>query len=413
MNERLNKLTHQERKICAGVMSGTSLDGIDIAFCEITGHGAHAAVQLLYFETVAYTGAERDALLFACSPETGTVAEICLLNKDIGLKIGTSVAAAAKRAGIPLSALDFVSSHGQTVFHAPAQGATLQIGDLAEIAACTGTLAVGDFRPSDMAYGGQGAPLVPYSDQILYRSPNQSRILINIGGISNLTALPKGTDQTKPLLAFDTGPGNVLSDNLIRLHSAGASAYDPEGKTAAGGTVSEALHKSMIQEDAFPLLPPPKSTGRERYTMAYAEKLLHRGRGMGLGFPDILATATDYTATTIASAIKNYVKFSPDEIYVSGGGWHNLFLRQQLQTHLGQEILPAELLGISGDAKEAVAFALLGHAFLLGEVNNVPGATGASRGVVMGKLAFPSGAAVSSPAAPRGSPSSDPAGAAP
>lgn len=192
-------------------------------------------------------------------------------------------------------------------------------------------------------------------------------------------------------MPLDIGPGNVLSDNLVRLYTDGKSTYDKNGEIAFSGKISEALADSMIKEDGFQRMPPPKSTGREQYTMDYAKELLDRGQAMGLKFTEILATVTDYTALTIADAVREYIDFSPDEIYISGGGWHNLFLRQQLQKRLGKEVLPAEMLGISGDAKEAVAFAVLGNAFLFGEVNNIPSATGASRGVVMGKLALPSG----------------------
>ena len=203
MIARLTEITDKKSRLCAGVMSGTSLAGIDIALCEITGRGNDIKVQLLHFETAAYTKEEKASLLRACSPETSSVEDICLLNKKLGTRIGSAVAAAAKRVDIPLSAIDFVASHGQTVYHAPAAGATLQIGDLTEIAAATGAVTVGDFRPSDMAYGGQGAPLVPYVDNVLYRSRDVTRVLVNIGGMSNLTTLGQKDD----LLAFGHRPG--------------------------------------------------------------------------------------------------------------------------------------------------------------------------------------------------------------
>lgn len=390
MITQLYKIVNKETRLCAGVMSGTSLDGIDIAFCEITGHGRTVSVQLRYFETVPYADADRARLLRACAPETSTVEDICILNKTLGKQIGVSVAEAAQRAGIALREIDFISSHGQTVYHAPAAGATLQIGDLAEIAAVTGAITVGDFRPSDMAYGGEGAPLVPYVDDVLYRSETVSRVLVNIGGMANLTALCKGGGEQETL-AFDTGPGNVLADHLVRLHCGGELLYDEGGEIACSGSISKALLESLAQEDSFIKLPPPKSTGREQYTAAYAAQLLARGQAMKLSFADILATVTDFTAFSLAQAIHTYVGFLPDEIYVSGGGWHNRFLRQRLESRLGQSILPAEALGCSTDAKEAAAFAVLGNAFLFGEVNHIPGATGASRGVIMGKLALPSG----------------------
>ncbi len=386
----IGKIIHKKTRIGVGVMSGTSLDGIDVAFCSITGCGTETCVKLLHFETIPYAPDFRARLLSVCDAEKGRVDEVCLLNKQLGVEIGKAIVQAAGRAGISMDEVDFVSSHGQTVQHIPEAGATLQIGELADIAAITDTVTVGDFRPSDMAYGGQGAPLVPYVDYLLYRSSTVSRILINIGGIANLTALKKNAGQ-QDIVAFDTGPGNVLMDHLVRLHTGGARTYDRDGVLASRGQSSDTFLADMIKKDPFPSLTPPRSTGREHYTAAFAERLLERGQDMGLSFEDILATVTDYTALVLASAVKRFVSFQPDEIYVSGGGYQNRYLRDRLEKRFSHEVLSVEALGVSGDAKEAVAFVVLGNEMLSGNANNIPAATGASRPVVMGKLALPSG----------------------
>lgn len=389
MLERVERIIRKDTRLCAGVMSGTSLDGMDVALCEIGGHSQGTRLSLLAFETVPYTPEERERLLAACSPDTGTVQAVCELNKWLGVRIGQAVLAALDRAGRSPRELDFVSSHGQTVFHMPWAGATLQIGELADIAAVTGALAVGDFRPSDMAYGGEGAPLVPFVDFLLCQSSGKGRLMINIGGISNVTALPAGGSLSQ-VLAFDAGPGNVLADHLMRLHSQGAQAYDKNGETASRGRIREDFLEQMRREDPFLERKPPKSTGREQYTLEYAEALLRRSLTQGMPFEDLMASVTEYTALALAQAADRFVPFAPEEVYASGGGIHNRFLMDRLSRRLGKPIRNTAELGLHPDAKEAVAFALLGNQFLMGRPNNAPAATGADRPVVMGKLALPS-----------------------
>jgi anhydro-N-acetylmuramic acid kinase len=240
-----------------------------------------------------------------------------------------------------------------------------------------------------MAYGGQGAPLAPFFDWLVCRSETKNRILINTGGIANLTGLPAGCGIDE-LSAFDTGPANVLIDNLMKIQSAGLFSYDRNGETARRGTINEAFLGTMLAEDPFIKLPPPKTTGRELYTMEYAKRLWDRGNYMNIDFPDVLATVTDYTAYTIADAVKRFLRFIPHEIYLSGGGWHNLFMRGRLESRLGLPMRPVTELGINGDAKEACFFAVLANEFLHGRFNNAKKATGAARDVIMGKLCLPS-----------------------
>lgn len=388
MLSRLKGILQKEARLCVGVMSGTSLDGIDVAVCRIS-EGDPAGLALVAFDTLAYTEDEKQRLLTLCSPQSGRVDGLCEGHRWLGRRIGEAVLRTLKRAGISPGEVDFVSSHGQTVYHMPKVGATLQIGDLAQIAAVTGCVTVGDFRPSDMAYGGEGAPLIPYVDWALYRSDRAARLLINIGGIANLTALPRAAGLSD-LLAFDTGPGNVLCDSLVKLSTEGRLSYDADGEIARQGKVDGAFLAAIAGEDDFLLRQPPKSTGRERYTVDYARELLDQGAARGLSFADTLATVTDYTAYALADAVQRFVPFDPGEVYVSGGGLHNRFMMQCLAARLGKEIHTLKSLGMEGDAKEAAAFALLGDAFLRGAPNNAPRATGADRPVVMGKLALPS-----------------------
>lgn len=389
MLEKLQSIVNKPARLCAGVMSGTSLDGLDIAICRIHGSGTDTRLELLHFETLDYAEEDRQRLLRACAPGTSNVEDICALNKWLGIRIGSGVVSALQNAGLALEALDFVASHGQTIYHMPEIGATLQIGEGADIAALTDAVTISDFRTADMAYGGQGAPLAPFFDWLLCRSDEKSRVLINTGGIANLTALPAGA-AIDDLLAFDTGPANVLADNLMKIHTNGETTYDKDGALAATGTVSDELLQSMAAEDPFLDVSPPKSTGRELYTYQYADKLLARGTEMGLPFADILATVTDYSAFCVAYAVEKFIPFAVDEFYQTGGGYHNRFFRQRLEARLGKPMRPLEELGLSGDAKEACFFAIFGNEFLHGRFNNAKSSTGADRNVVMGKLSLPS-----------------------
>ncbi|MEA5038512.1 MAG: anhydro-N-acetylmuramic acid kinase [Clostridiaceae bacterium] len=389
MTECIQAMLRRPFRLCVGVMSGTSVDGLDVAVCRIYGVGRQTELQLVHFETIDYTSCQREEILACCEEKTSSVKTICAVNKWLGVFIGHSVRQVCQNAGVSMGNLDFVASHGQTVHHLPDQGATLQIGEPADIAAITGCVTIADFRPSDMAYGGQGAPLVPFFDWLLYSHKKKNRILINAGGIANLTALPAG-GGIEGLMAFDTGPANVLCDNLTRLYTSGAQNFDRDGALASAGTVSQEFLARMAAEDSFLPKPPPKSTGREAYTLEYAAGLLERGRQQGLSIADLMATAADYSAYCIQQAVTQFVPFAPDEVYLSGGGFHNLFFKDRLEQRLKHPVQGLSQLGIDGDAKEACLIAVLGNEFLHGRFNNAPAATGAGRNVIMGKLCFPS-----------------------
>lgn len=391
MLNRLTKLINKKNKLAVGLMSGTSLDGIDAALVNISGTGTDTKVTLLAFETLPYSSQERELILQLCHPQTSNVAEICSWNVMLGEKMAQAALKVIHHAGYAVEEVDFISSHGQTIFHAPEASATFQIGELAVIAERTGIVTVGDFRPSDMAVGGQGAPLVPFVDYLLFASKEKGRMLLNIGGIANVTVLPAGA-RPEEVIAFDTGPGNVLIDALVTQVTGGKQTFDVNGELAAQGTVSNAWLHELIAEDTYLHVAIPKSTGREYYTVVRAQELLEQGQGRGLAIEDVIATVTAYTAHSIAYHIRQFVEptYSIEELIVSGGGVHNPVLLEELKRAVQQQVLVLEDLQYSSDAKEALAFVILGNQFLHGLPNNLPSATGAQRSVSMGKLALPS-----------------------
>jgi anhydro-N-acetylmuramic acid kinase len=379
-------------------MSGTSLDGIDAAVVSIEGSGLAARVQLLHYYSVPYDDGLRERLKELCTIEHSSVDLVCSMNVYLAERFAEAAIEAVHSAGMELDEIDLISSHGQTVWHIPEAAAddpllvrsTLQLGDLSVLAKRTGRLVVGDFRPGDMAVGGQGAPLAPYGDLILFRHPEKGRLLQNIGGIGNCTALPAGAGP-EDVFAFDTGPGNMVIDQTVYLLSGGQMSYDDGGSWAAQGTPDEVLVDQMMEHPYF-ALKPPKSTGREVFGKAYAEQFVAMARTHGLNDADSVATATAFTARTIAEGYLRYVfpVCQIDEVIVSGGGAHNAALLAMLQQLLPEQaVITSSALGFSDDAKEAIIFALLGNDFMHGVANNLPSATGASRPAVMGKLAFP------------------------
>ncbi len=358
----------------AGLISGTSADGIDVALVEISGRGARARLGVQKFATVPYSRALRRRILEASNAKSIAVAEISALNFAIGEAFAAAV---AKVCGKRTPAL--IGSHGQTIFHqglAPAS--TLQIGEPAVIAARSGVTTIGDFRVADMAVGGQGAPLAPFFDFLLYRHPSRKRVALNIGGIANITVIPASA-RADQVIAFDTGPGNMVIDALIERFSGGKRKYDRGGVWASRGRVDSALLAELMR-DRYYARRPPKTSGREQYGREFVEALLSRGLAKG----DLLATVTALTARTIAQAIKHC-----DDLVVSGGGVHNEFLMQLLKAELpGVRVLRAEDFDLSGDAKEAVLFALLAYETFHRRPSNIPSATGAKRPAILGKICY-------------------------
>lgn len=396
---RLNHIAAKPSRLVVGLMSGTSVDGIDAALVRIEGGGGSARVELVAFESLPFPPGVRAALLRLIDPLQTTVDEVCHWSFLLGEMFAAAVARVVERAGLALADVDLVGSQGQTVCHRPrpmpfeepvdwlpapiVTRSTMAIGEPAVIAERTGIATIGDFRVRDVAAGGHGAPIVAYADWVLLRSDTVGRGVQNIGGIANLTHLPRGC-RIEEVTAFDTGPGNVLLDLLASELSGGRAAFDDDGRLAAAGSVRADILERWLRDPYFEL-PPPKTTGRERW-IPFAHRLLEVNAGVPL--EDLLATATALTARSIALAVERWVapRGAIDELVVGGGGTHNGTLMRLLQ-----EALPAvrvtthESFGISSDAKEAIAMALLANDALLGLTTNVPGATG-GRPTTLGKI---------------------------
>ena len=370
-------------------MSGTSADGIDVAVVDIT----RQKVELVAFDTFPYQPALRRAILHLCQPESARLDDICHYNFVLGEVFAEAVIKLCSKSGIALSSIDLIGSHGQTIYHNPrgkrygskTVRSTLQIGEPSVIAHRTGIKTVADFRPRDMAAGGEGAPLVPYADYVLLGHKRLTRAVQNIGGIANVTFLPGGCNQDD-IIAFDSGPGNMVIDGIIRLVTAGKRHFDRDGKMAARGTVDKRLLGEMLRHPFFQRRP-PKSTGREEFGVAFAERLYRRAATKGSTDADIVATLTALTAGSIARAYRQFLPTMPDEVILCGGGAHNHALVEMLQNELPEvKMFSTDDFGISVDAKEAVSFAILAWATIKGMTNNVPGATGADQPVILWKI---------------------------
>ncbi|MDT8300986.1 MAG: anhydro-N-acetylmuramic acid kinase [Sedimentisphaerales bacterium] len=389
MSSGIRKIAAKDKMRVAGLMSGTSVDGVDVAIVDIT----KQSVNLLAFDVFPYPNALRKEILHLCSPETALLDNICHYNFVLGEVFADAIIRLCTQSDIPLNSIDLVGSHGQTIYHNP-QGkryskkticSTLQIGEPSVIAQRTGITTVADFRPRDMAAGGEGAPLVPYADYILFSHSKLSRAIQNIGGIANVAFLRRGCKQDD-IVAFDTGPGNMVIDGVIRLISDGKRRFDSNGKMAARGTVNKRLLNEMLRHP-FLKRQPPKSTGREEFGICFAEKIYKQAAEKGIANADIVATVTAFTAKSIAQAYRKFLPKVPDEIILCGGGSRNDVLVEMLRSELPDaKMCTTDDFGISVDAKEAVSFAVLAWATIKGLTNNVPGVTGAERPVVMGKI---------------------------
>ena len=354
----------------AGLISGTSLDGIDVAIVDLA---QLARPVLLAFKTVPYPPGVRDAILSVSNATTHT-ADISRMN----FLIGELFAAAVVSCGIPV---DVIGSHGQTIFHEgePVDlfgyriASTVQIGEPAIIAARTRVPVVADFRPADMAAGGKGAPLVPYIDYLLFRSETVGRVALNIGGIANISVIPAAA-APGDVIAFDTGPGNMIIDGLT-------GSFDRDGALARRGAVHHELLNRLLAHPYYQKAP-PKSAGREQYgTELLATFPKH------IALEDLVATATELTVATIAQAINSYDTIA--EVIVSGGGAHNTFMMERLRASLRAQLRTSAEFGIDIDAKEAIAFAILAHETWHHRPSNLPSATGAQRPAILGKICYP------------------------
>jgi anhydro-N-acetylmuramic acid kinase len=366
-------------------MSGTSLDGIDVADVDCQWGPLRLDARLLHLTTVPLGASLRAAIVEALPPRDGSTACVAELNYALGEAFADAVLLALREWGVDSSDIDVIGSHGQTLYHAPADGVTLQVGEAAVIAARTGITCVADFRAADIAAGGKGATLVPFVDYQLFSSDAEHRAVLNIGGIANVTLLPRG-GAAADARAFDTGPGNMVVDECVRTATEGRRNFDTDGTLARSGRVSEALLDELLSHEFF-RTKPPKSTGREEFGSAYAQGVWRRGLELHLRAEDIIATVTALTARSIACSIPD----ACDRIIASGGGARNQTLMAMLSAELGRRstravLEPSDRHGIPVDAKEALAFAVLGCERICGRTNHLPQCTGARTCVILGKL---------------------------
>lgn len=393
---RLAAIAQKPARTILGLMSGTSLDGLDIALCTVEGAGIHTEVQVLQFDSVPYDAHFRAEVRRVFAQKTIDFQHLVLLNAVVAEHHAALVNAALERWGVAPQAVDLIASHGQTVFHAPQHfhglldypNATLQIGDGDRIAHRTGIITVSDFRQKHLAAGGEGAPLALYGDYFLFSKPGEDRFLLNIGGIANYTFLP-GDGNPAQVFATDTGPGNTLLDAAARRFF--GQSFDADARLARQGRPDAAL-LARLKSDPYFQRPYPTTTGPEQFNLDWAV------RGTAYDAPelphevacDLLATLARLTAETIADNIRRVpATAARSVVYLSGGGAHNPLIVQYLHKQLsGQEILPIGLLGVPGDAKEAVLFAVLANETIAGHA--APGTRLAGLPLVgMGKVSFP------------------------
>lgn len=398
-----------------GLISGTSVDGIDAALVDISGKDLDLKIELVARATYPYPHDLRERILTVCAGAAMLMAELAELDDAIALAFAQS----AHNIQIGHDSATLIGSHGQTVYHRPPQGVgeeklitsssssplpygrgnaaptnslgyTLQLGRGAVIAHLTGLTTVSNFRVADMAAGGQGAPLVPRVDAALLSHPQEARCIQNIGGIGNVTYMPpRCQNWLAEIRAWDTGPGNSLLDLAVQHLTAGAKTYDEDGCWAASGTPCHPLVEQWLSQDYFHL-PPPKSTGRELFGVTYLQQCLKDAEGYQLSPSDMLATLTELTAASIVHSYRTFVPQMPQQVLLCGGGSRNLYLKRRLQMLLASvPVLTTDEVGLNADFKEAIAFAVLAYWRQLGIPGNLPIATGAHQEMLLGEVHSP------------------------
>lgn len=374
--------------IVIGLMSGTSADGVDAVAAEIGEERPRPRVRFLAHAQRGYPAPLRAAILAAGEGETLTAADLARLRVRIGEEHAEAALACLVAARLDRDAIAAVATHGQTVAHLAGERprASLQLVDATRIAESLRVPVVTDFRSADLAAGGEGAPLVPFGDWVIFTDERHARAVQNIGGIANVTVLPKGAARDD-VVAFDTGPGNMVVDALVARQGDGERRFDPGGEMAARGRISEDLLERALGHEFFARVP-PRSTGREMFGAAFVDELL--AAGGGLEPADLVATATALTARSIADAYRRFVPGGVDEVVVSGGGVRNATLLGMLREALAPlPVRTSDELGVPAEAREALAFAILGAFALRGEPNTLPRCTGARRAVVAGAVYRP------------------------
>lgn len=394
MNRQVQQLTEiasKEERLIIGLMSGTSLDGLDMALCRIHAHGYDTRVEVLHFETHPYNDAFRQAVKTVFAKRQADLEQLCLLHPWIAIQHAAYINSFLERSGYTREQVDLVASHGQTIYHAPQRlhghsgygNATLQIGDGDHLAVNTGIITISDFRQKHIAAGGEGAPLALYGDRLLFSKKGEDRLLLNIGGIANFTYLP-GNRDTRQMISTDTGPGNTIMDAFIQQQQTG-NYFDRDAAMASQGSINEDLLQALKDHPFFDL-PLPKTTGPELFNLEYLEDARHRSGTLSISDADVMATLNRFSADGIIAAIKKHAPASAaTRLYSSGGGMHNPLLIQHLKSALPQvKFETTAALGIDPDAKEAVLFALLANECVAGDATLF-----GSGEVSMGKVSFP------------------------
>lgn len=367
-------------RILAGAMSGTSADGVDVALVEITGRGCDMSARLIRHHQRPYDLRLRQSIFAIRASGSATLRELTGLASDIALVYAAAVNEALMAEGLSADDLVAVAAHGQTLFHDPPL--TLQWLDPSLLAAEVGATVVSDFRRPDCAAGGQGAPLVPFADYLLFRDVKKNRVLLNIGGIANVTFIPAG-GKIEQVIAFDTGPGNCITDWLCRTHEPEGPGFDTSGERAGRGGVVEPIAQAVLSDKYFSQAP-PKSTDGPAMIRLFADA--QAAAALSAGFEDLVATATAITCRSIADALRRFLPAPPQEIVASGGGTENATMMAMLAQATELPVRRTDDVGVPSAAKEAIAFALLGAATLDGAPASMPSVTGARRAVVLGAI---------------------------
>ena len=372
-----------------GLISGTSADGIEAVVVSLRGAPPRLEWKLLAHESISFATGLRERIFATFRPETGTVDRICRLDFDLGVAFADAALVVIDAAHLTPDQVALIGSHGQTIWHEPPAaeqpGATLQSGSGAVIAERTDITTISNLRARDVAAGGHGAPLVSFLDWLFFRHPTRARAIQNIGGIGNVTFLPP-LDSANTVIAFDTGPGNMLIDYCATRASSGAQAFDRDGAMAAHGRASQPLLDELLAHSYFHLSP-PKSTGRELFGAQFGAEVWERGRALKLSDADIVATVTAFTAESIARAYRDFASAPIAEVYLAGGGALNPTLVEMIRVCLEPtQVHQHEELGLPASAKEAVLFAVLAYETYHGRVSNLPSCTGARHAVIMGDI---------------------------
>lgn len=393
--EHLYKISQKPSRLVIGLMSGTSLDGLDVALCQITEAGLNTGVDLVAFETVDYSDADKARIREVFSKETVDLQTVCALNPWVGNRHADMILSCLDKWSVDPKQVDFIASHGQTVYHGPQSlhglkewpDSTLQVGDADHIAVKTGIITIGDFRQKHIAAGGEGAPLAVYGDYLIFSSHEEDRIMLNLGGIANLTYLPKDMDAEK-VFSSDVGTGNTLMDAYVQKYFP-QLAYDKDAAIAKKGQVSTGLLKAL-KDHAFFSEPMPKTTGPELLNLAYLGKAQQASSSEALSHEDVMATLNRFSADMIVEAILGQSDLiSEPVIYASGGGAHNPLLMKNIREQLPDiQLKTTAALGIDPDAKEAVLFALLGNETLCGQRSDFGNAREGIPSITMGKISF-------------------------